>query len=304
MTKRLFLTFACLFAAQLCLFSQSPVALDSLMAHVRTLASDAYGGRRTGEAGNNKAGQYIEQRFKAYGLEPIKESYQQPFQFYSRFLKKPFDAVNIWGMVEGTRYPDSFLVLSAHYDHVGTRKGEIYNGADDNASGVGALLELARYFAKAPTEYSLIFISFDAEEIGLKGAQHFTEEPPVPLSAIKCNINMDMVGRNAQSEIYICGTKHYPHLLPLLQPLAASQTGGLTVSFGHDSPEPTPADDWTLASDHGYFHKAGIPFLYFGVEDHEDYHKPTDDAERIMPDFYQQVCELVRQAVLKIQTIH
>jgi len=271
------------------------------MAHVRTLASDAYEGRRTGEAGNIKAAHYIEGRFEAYGLEKIKGSYRQPFQFYSRLLKKPFDAVNIWGMVEGTRYPDSFLILTAHYDHMGNRKGEIYNGADDNASGVGALLELARYFAKAPTDYSLIFVAFDAEEIGLKGAQYFTEEPPIPLTAITCNINMDMVGRNAQSEIYICGTKHYPQLLPALQPLAAGQTEGLRVSFGHDSPDPRPIDDWTQASDHGYFHKAGIPFLYFGVEDHEDYHKPTDDADRIMPRFYHQVCELVRQAVLRLQ---
>ncbi|HKK78921.1 MAG TPA: M28 family peptidase [Phaeodactylibacter sp.] len=270
------------------------------MQHVRILAADEYQGRRTGEAGNEKAAQYILNRFQSYGLDSLDGGYKQPFQFYSRFLKKVYAGNNIWGMVKGQLHPDTFLVVSAHYDHVGVRAGEIYNGADDNASGVGALLELARYFAKAPTSYSLLFVAFDAEELGLKGAAHFVDSPPVPLGNIKLNINMDMVGRNADAEIFICGTAHYPQLRPVLQPLSESQER-IRVSFGHDQAGEKHSDDWTKASDHGCFHEAGIPFLYFGVEDHEDYHQPTDDAERIMPLFYQNVVELVLAAIQAFQ---
>ena len=280
--------------------TQPGIDTDSLMQHVRTLAADEYQGRRTGEAGNEKAAQYIASRFQSYGLDSLNGSYEQPFKFYSRFLKKAYAGSNIWGVVKGRVYPDTFLVISAHYDHVGMRKGEIYNGADDNASGVGALLELARHFAKAPTPYSLIFIAFDAEELGLKGARHFVDSLPVPWESIKLNINMDMVGRNDNLEIFICGTAHYPQLLPALQPLAEQQEE-IQVSFGHDQPGEKYTDDWTNASDHGCFHEAGIPFLYFGVEDHEDYHQPTDDAGRIMPLFYQSVVELVLTAIQAFQ---
>lgn len=282
------------------LSGQPGIEEDSLMQHVRTLAADEYQGRRTGEAGNEKAAGYILSRFQSYGLDSLNGGYKQPFQFHSRFLKKAYAGTNIWGVVKGRVYPDTFLVITAHYDHVGVRAGEIYNGADDNASGVGALLELARYFAQAPTPYSLLFVAFDAEELGLKGAAHFVDSLPVPLDNIKLNINMDMVGRNAESEIFICGTAHYPQLRPVLQPLAERQEE-ILVSFGHDQAEGKPADDWTNASDHGCFHEAGIPFLYFGVEDHEDYHQPTDDAERIMPLFYQNVVQLVLAAIQAFQ---
>lgn len=281
-------------------FAQPAILEDSLMQHVRILAADEYQGRRTGETGNEKAAQYILNRFQSYGLDSLDIGYKQPFQFYSRFLKKAYTGNNILGMVKGQAYPDTFLVISAHYDHVGVRNGEIYNGADDNASGVGALLELARYFAKAPTPYSLLFVAFDAEELGLKGAAHFVDSPPIPLGNIKLNINMDMVGRNADAEIFICGTAHYPQLRPVLQPLSEQQEQ-IRVSFGHDQSGGKRADDWTNASDHGCFHEAGIPFLYFGVEDHEDYHQPTDDAERIMPLFYQNVVQLVLAAIKAFQ---
>lgn len=266
------------------------------MAHVRTLASDAFEGRRTGEAGNAMAADYIERRFKAYGLQPIDSSYRQHFKFHSRFLKQSFEGTNLWGMAEGQVHPDSFLLISAHYDHVGTREGEIYNGADDNASGVGALLELSRYFAQHPARYSLMFVAFDAEELGLRGAKHFTEAPPLPLERILLNVNLDMIGRNAGREIYICGTGHYPKLRPPLAALA-EEADSIIVSFGHDGTSDEGGDDWTMASDHGRFHEAGVPFLYIGVEDHKDYHQPSDDFEGIMPDFYARVAELTRRAI-------
>ncbi len=271
------------------------IRMDSLLAHVRFLASDELRGRQTGAAGNAAAARYITQRFQAYGLEPLTAGYRQPFQFYSRLTKQAYKGANLIAMVEGSTQPDSFVVISAHYDHIGVRNGAVYNGADDNASGVGALLELARYFKANPAPYSLVFAAFDAEEMGLKGAHHFVDEPPVPLSAIGLNINLDMIGRNEKEEIYVCGTSHYPRWRPPLQ--ALEQQAGITLRFGHDSAGLPPGEDWTFASDHAAFHRKGIPFLYFGVEDHEDYHQPTDDANRIMPAFYLGTANLIRSAI-------
>lgn len=272
------------------------IVTDSLMAHVNYLADDALKGRRTDSEGNAKAAHYILQRFLAYDLTPAgQKGYRQPFQFYSRFPKKTYNGTNLLAMVKGTEVPDSIILISAHYDHVGERGGKVYNGADDNASGVGALLELARYFRANPMPYSLLFAAWDAEEIGLRGASHFVDEPTVPLEHIILNINMDMIGRNDEGQIYICGAGHYPQLRPPLDQLASEAT--IQVRFGHESPTPSRADDWTYASDHGEFHKKEIPFLYFGVEDHEDYHQPTDDPERIMPGFYTGVSEFIRQVI-------
>ncbi|MCB0568230.1 MAG: M28 family peptidase [Phaeodactylibacter sp.] len=280
-----------------CSLSAQPAVLpDSLLAHVRILSSDEYQGRRTQEKGNLMAGDYLVQRYRSMGLKAFGDSYVRPFSFYNRWMKQAFNGRNIVGYVRGSAFPGQYIVLSAHYDHLGVKNDRVYNGADDNASGVGALIELARYFSRRPPLHSIIFAAFDAEEMGLKGAQSFLDEPPVPLDNILFNINMDMISRNEKNELYICGAKHYPFLrAPLENPARESR---LAIAFGHDEPTATPQDDWTTASDHGCFHKKGIPFLYFGVEDHADYHKPTDDYERIMPAFYTAAADFILNCLL------
>ena len=198
------------------------------------------------------------------------------------------------GCIEGTKYPNQYIVVSAHYDHVGIKKGKIYNGADDNASGTCALIEIADYFIQNPPQYSIIIASFDAEELGLQGARCFVDEPPVPRDSILLNINMDMVSRNKDNELYVCGTFHYPQLRTPIEAMLQEQT--ITILFGHDNPK-LGFNDWTSASDHGAFHDEQIPFLYFGVEDHKDYHKPADDFENIQPAFYKVAVESVLKAV-------
>jgi hypothetical protein len=270
---------------------ESLILKDSLLSHVEELASDAYQGRATETEGNRRAQEYILKRYEAIGLQQFDSSYVHPFQFFNRFTRKAYQGQNLLGYIPGTEQPELFIVLSAHFDHVGVKKGVVYNGADDNASGVGALLEIARYLAEHPLKHSLIIAAFDAEEVGLRGADAFTDEPPVPINRIRLNINMDMISRNDNNEIYICGTSYYPALRPALDKLA--EQAPIKVSFGHEAPESAGVNDWTNASDHYKFHQKDIPFLYFGVEDHEDYHKPEDDFERIMPDFYHRVAELI-----------
>jgi Zn-dependent M28 family amino/carboxypeptidase len=178
--------------------------------------------------------------------------------------------------------PDRVIVVSAHYDHVGVRNGEIFNGADDNASGTAAVLALAAYFKTHPPAHSILFAFFDAEEMGLLGARAFVAAPPLALASIGANVNMDMVSRSDQGELWAAGARHYPQLRPFLESVGALSS--VPLRLGHDTG--AAREDWTNLSDQGAFHAVGIPAVLFSVEDHVDYHKATDDAERIQPGFY------------------
>lgn len=264
--------------------ASGPISPDALMSHVSVLAADSMRGRLSGspEAAETRA--YIARQFGQAGLRRVGVSFEHPTEITSPRDSTVRRATNIVGMVRGRTNPDRYIVVTAHYDHVGVRNGEIYNGADDNASGTGALIEMARWFASHPPQNSILFVALDYEEGGLNGARGFVARPPVPLSQIALNVNMDMVGRNAKNELFASGTSHYPFLRPYLDSAAARSS--ITLRFGHDDPNGPRTDDWTTQSDHYAFHAAKIPFVYFGVEDHPDYHRPTDDVERLMPTFY------------------
>lgn len=256
---------------------------DQLLRDVKILASDALEGRKTTTVGNRMAQIFIEDRFENLGLQQFGGSYRQKFDHTNNRTQEEFtDAVNLIGYIEGSKNPNQYLVITAHYDHLGIQNGEIYNGADDNASGTGGLMAAASWFTENRPENSIIFIAFDAEEQGLGGAYHFVENPAVPLEQIVMNVNMDMISANFKNELYAVGTYHYEYLKPMVE--ESTVNAPVNVLFGYDYPE---ADqDWTLASDHGPFHLQGIPFIYFGVEDHENYHQPGDTFENINPDFY------------------
>jgi hypothetical protein len=256
---------------------------EQILADVQYLASDKLEGRKTGTEGNRIAREYIEKRLTSLGLATFGDSYRHPFEHSHASTGTVFDdAENLIGYVEGSENPGRFIVITAHYDHLGIQNGEIYNGADDNASGTGGLMAAARYFTLHQPENSLMFIAFDAEEQGLGGARHFVENPVVPLEQIVLNVNMDMISTNFENEIYAVGAYHYPFLKPLIE--ESVRNASVDVLFGYDNPD--APDDWTLSSDHGPFHQNDIPFVYFGVEDHPHYHQPTDIFENINPDFY------------------
>ncbi|MCC5940739.1 MAG: M28 family peptidase [Balneolaceae bacterium] len=254
-----------------------------LLADIEFLASDELEGRLTGTEGNLVAREYIAERFHSLDLLMFGDSYEQHFSFINTRSGVEFDlAVNLIGYIEGSSHPDRYIVVTAHYDHLGVRDGEIYNGADDNASGTGGLMAAARYFSHNQPENSIIFVAFDAEEQGLQGARYFVENPPVPLDQFVMNVNMDMISTNFENELYAVGTNHYPFLRPLVEESTAGAP--IDVLFGYDGAD--GRDDWTMSSDHGPFHQQGIPFIYFGVEDHPHYHQPSDIFENINPDFY------------------
>jgi Zn-dependent M28 family amino/carboxypeptidase len=264
-----------------------------LLKDLEYLASDEMEGRSADRASMAKVRDHVEKRFRESGLKPIGGSFRQGFEITSRGAES-LAGVNFVGRVKGAKFADKYIVITAHYDHVGVRNGEIYNGADDNASGTAALFAIARYFKKHRPNHSMIFVAFDAEEKGLQGARHFVANLPVAKGSILLNVNMDMLSRSDKGELYAAGAFHYPQFKPALD--AVQKMAEVKLLLGHDRPE-QGRDDWTNQSDHVAFHRAGIPFIYFGVEDHKDYHKPTDDFANIQPEFYVRAVETIVEAI-------
>ena len=269
------------------------VNAERLLRDLETLSADEMEGRGIGSNGSRKAREYIVRRFTESGIKPFQNNFIQPFEFTTREGAR-LRGANVVGYIEGKKYKDRYLVVSAHYDHEGVKDGEIYNGADDNASGTAALFALAEYFKKKRPSHTIVFAAFDGEESGLRGARAFVDAPPVAKEKIALNVNLDMISHNDKSELYAVGTYHYPQLKPALE--RAARSSKIKLLFGHDRPE-QGRDDWTTQSDHGAFHAVKIPFVYFGVEDHPDYHRPTDDFANINQEFYIRAVETILDAV-------
>jgi len=271
----------------------SSIDAVQLMRDLETLSADGMEGRLPGTPGGARARAYIVQRFKEIGIEPFGKSHERPFTFGASPESAERNGVNIVGVIRGRREANRYVAITAHYDHLGIRNGEIYNGADDNASGVAALLALAARANAEKPEHSLLLAALDAEELGLHGARALLRAPPVPRDAIVMNVNLDMVARDANNRLYASGTFHYPFLKAYLSDVARPP---VSLRLGHDAPN-AKEDDWTRDSDHFPFHEAGIPFVYFGVEDEAQHHKPTDDAETVTREFFVGAANTILAAV-------
>ena len=264
------------------------VNIDStaLINHLAYLSSAVMAGRETATPGNQLAREYIVHVFDSLQIGKTGDSYLQPFPFGNNNQQ----GTNVIGVIKGSQYQNSYIAITAHYDHLGVRNGNIYYGTDDNASGTAALLAMMQYFKQHPPKHSLIFVAFDAEEKGLLGSKYFVAHCPIPLSSIMLNVNMDMVSRNDSNEIFATGVYHHSFLkkyVDSIQPFTP-----VIIRFGHDG-EKAGADDWTNQSDHFPFHQNNIPYLYFGVEDHPDYHRPGDTFDKVNKSFYYQVCTMI-----------
>jgi Zn-dependent M28 family amino/carboxypeptidase len=288
--------------------AQSTATLDAttarIMQRLGALAADSMEGRRAGTPGSVRARAWIVGELTAMGAQPIGAGYVMPVTLRARAGSDTAGA-NIVARIPGRNANGPVLVLSAHYDHLGVRNGEVFNGADDDASGCVALLTIAERLLREPPEHDVILAFFDAEESGMVGSKAFVNVPPVPLSRIAMNINLDMVARQDGKALWVSGTSHHAGLKPIAE--AAAKRSAVTIRFGHDTKDLKPGDDWTGSSDHAAFHSKGIPFLYLGVEDHDDYHKSGDDADKVDPVFYRGTVEfayaLVRAADTKLASV-
>lgn len=265
-----------------------------VLTDIQQLSAAGMQGRKTATAGAELARQFISQRYSELGLQTVGDGYQHSF-VYSRLPQKT--GVNVIGVVPGCRYSQHYIAVTAHYDHLGQSGGKIYHGADDNASGVAAMLELAARLTQSCPAYSYIFIATDAEESGLYGSKAFVAAPAVPLSNIVLNLNLDMISRqDKRGKLYLTGARRFPALIAELEQnyskLQFLHHRGLTRS-----PRDSGRHDWPNASDHGPFHRAGIAYLFFGGQEHPHYHTPEDTWQRIEPDFLQMAMSAIWQTV-------
>ena len=276
---------------------------QKLIQHIEYLSSDELAGRKPLSEGSIKAREYLLKEFSKNKLmEPIFPDFLQKFTFLNQREQKTYhDVANIVGLIPGKK-SKKMIVITAHYDHVGVSKADItgdsiYNGADDNASGTAALLVLADYFSKNRPKHAMMFVALDAEEMGLRGARALVNDFPYPLDQIQLNLNMDMLSRSDKNELYVSGTYYYPKFKSILEKVATDTSPSLR--FGHDIPG-TGSEDWTKSSYHGAFFEKKVPHLYFGVEDHIDYHKPSDEFKNIHPQFFTNAVNLILKSLITL----
>lgn len=276
------LLFSLLVLISLPLFAQEPSA-KRIARHIRYLASDNMKGRGTGSAENAKAARYVAKQFKKYGLKPLgTDGYFQSFTAKVRRVVVPDslrEAKNVIGFLDNNA-PNT-IVIGAHYDHIGMGRqgssldslpqGKIHNGADDNASGVAGLLELAQYFSKNNVQepYNFLFMAFGAEELGLLGSRYFLNNPTLPLNNMNFMICMDMIGRYNPERGVGIGGYGTSDAWPIVFKGVASSIKFFTDRAGNGG------------SDNAAFYAKQIPVLFFHTGGHPDYHKPTDDLEKI-----------------------
>jgi hypothetical protein len=264
--------------------SSSP-DVGSIRRDIEYLASDMLAGRATGSEGLRLATNYAARRYEALGLRPFGNNYFQSFTANSAVIAHTAGAGlstrNVVAYLPGSdsTLRGQVIVVGAHIDHLGrgvtgaidVAAGDaIRNGADDNASGTAAVLELARLLRATPTRRSIVFVNFSAEEIGLIGSQYFVSHAPVPTDSIVAMLNFDMVGRLRGDSLIVYGVATAQELTALLHD--ANENVGLTIRGVGDGFGP---------SDHSSFYAKDIPVLHFFTNVHEDYHRATDDAFRI-----------------------
>ena len=260
-------------------------SLDDLRMDVAYLSSDLLEGRATGSPGEALAAAYIAERFEEIGLEPgTEKGYEQPFRF--RYSANPhatdageaMTGRNVVGLLDNGA--ERTVVIGAHYDHLGyggtgsLQPGDslIHNGADDNASGVAALLEIARQLKAADDQQNnYLFVAFSGEELGLHGSKYFVQNATVPLEEINYMINLDMVGRlGAERTLAVNGTGTSPVWETALDAAAEQADVRLTRHASGLGP-----------SDHASFYLEDVPVLHLFTGQHTDYHKPGDDSHLI-----------------------
>lgn len=264
------------------------------MGDLSHLSSSLMLGRKTGSAGGLRARNFLLLRFEDLGLAyfPEYHGYIQTFPLAKSSSAK--QGYNVIGWLQGSKFDKQFIVVTAHYDHLGQKGRHIFHGADDNASGVAALLTLARQVAMVGLAHSVIFVATDAEERGLQGAKAFIKDLPVNKEDILLNLNLDMLGEGgSKNRLYVTTTKGDKQLMRMVKNIAVS--AGLCFIHGHSKSQRfTRASrkvNWRKASDHAAFARIDIPYLFVGGGTHERYHTPKDTFERIDKEFYTSAVE-------------
>lgn len=311
--KAIYIITAALFSvAAQSIYAQS-IEKDKIKSHITYLASDELKGRGTGTAEELKAAEYIAQQFAAVKLKPMGEKggYLQSHQFSepanphatgTDTAGKKRNLVNVIGYLDnGAKHT---IVIGAHYDHLGlghdgnsldaNPKDKIHNGADDNASGTAGVIELARYYVSnnRKESYNFLFICFSGEELGLYGSKQYCEHPVVPLMDVNMMINMDMIGRlePTSKKLMVYGVGTAPEFVNLIAGVKSEMT------IMTDSAGVGPSDQTS-------FYLKDIPVLHFFTGQHSDYHKPSDDADKVNIDGEKMVLDFIVQTIDEVEKL-
>ena len=300
-------------------YSETITSKD-LYKHISVLASDSLEGRETGKRGQKMAADYIMNHFKDIGIPPYKHnSYYQKFRvkngrhlckcddcdvdIIKRLLgtNKYINGENVIGFIEGSDLKKELIIITAHYDHLGKHDSLIFNGADDDASGTAAAMEIAEAFMIAKKEgfgprRSVLVMAVSGEEKGLLGSEYYTENPIYPLNNTVTNLNIDMIGRigdfhNHPDYVYLIGSDMLSKDLHNLSEEVNKKYTNLELDYTFNS-EDDP-NRYYYRSDHYNFAKNNIPVIFYFNGIHEDYHKPSDTIEKINFDKIEKITKLI-----------
>ena len=272
--------------------SEEDITVEESRKTLSYLASDEMEGRKPGNPGNFIAVSFIKKEFESYGLETHLQKFTYTFRWrvgLFRWRTVEIETMNVIGVLKGTS--DKHVVIGAHMDHLGVDgDGDAYNGADDNASGTTAILELAEAFGKsdAKPKDTIVFIAFNAEELGLLGSKHYVNNPLLPLDDCKLMINLDMVGRLRGTTVTAQGGNLSRSVTQLVDKLDDNYPFDVNITVPGNR------------SDHAPFNWNGVPVLFFHTGTHPQYHRTTDDPDLINYEGLVNIAKFVKDLTVEV----
>ena len=272
--------------------SEEDITVEESRKTLSYLASDKMEGRKPGNPGNFIAVSFIKKEFESYGLETHLQKFTYTFRWrvgLFRWRTVEIETMNVIGVLKGTS--DKHVVIGAHMDHLGVDgDGDAYNGADDNASGTTAILELAEAFGKsdARPKDTIVFIAFNAEELGLLGSKHYVSDPLLPLDDCKLMINLDMVGRLRGTTVTAQGGNLSRSVTQLVDKLDDNYPFDVNITAAGNR------------SDHAPFNWNGVPVLFFHTGTHPQYHRTTDDPDLINYEGLVNIAKFVKDLTVEV----
>jgi Zn-dependent M28 family amino/carboxypeptidase len=279
------------------------ITAKELKENLYVYASDYFQGRETGTVGQRRAVDFLQNFYSTQGIEEAKgtENYTQPMKLNIKGVE--VETENVAAIIKGSKFPDEYIVISSHLDHIGIKNGEINNGADDDGSGTVALLEIAEAFKMAADvgqgpKRSLIFLHVTGEEKGLLGSSYYANNPLYPLAQTMTNLNVDMIGRTDPKRedkdpnyIYLIGADRLSQDLHDIS--EATNTKYTQFKLDYTFNEEKDPNRFYYRSDHYNFAKNNIPVIFYFSGTHEDYHKPGDTPDKIMYDLLAKRTQLI-----------
>lgn len=266
------------------------ITANELKDAVYFLSSDEFKGRKTGELGHDKATKYIKDYYEKERIpSPLGKDYYQNIP-ESFFFNNKGHSQNVLAYIKGTEFPEEVVIISAHVDHLGTKNDMIYNGADDNGSGTAAVMEIAQAFKMAEKDgfapkRSIMFLHLTGEEEGLEGSRYYVSHPVFSLENTVSDLNIDMIGRvddihkSNTDYVYLIGSDRLSTELHYISEAANNEFTQLNLDYIYN--DENDANSFYSRSDQYNFAEKNIPVIFYFSGVHEDYHQPTDTAEKL-----------------------